>query len=426
MRPLVRRGVTTALILFFLMQSVLPASAYSVLTHEEIIDIAWKSDLLPLIKKRFPNATEAELKDAHAYAYGGSIIQDLGYYPHGKHEFSDLLHYVRTGDFVRALIRDSQNANEFAFALGALAHYTSDIVGHPAVNRAVAIEFPKLKSKFGDKVTYVEDKTAHIQTEFGFDMDQVAKHRYTSDNYHDFIGFKVATDLLERAFQETYGVKLEQVLPNRDEAISSYRHAVSQLIPRMTRVALRVRKDDIAKEYPTHARRQFLYNLRRTDYEKEFGTNYFKEDFKTRFLAFLLKLLPKIGPMKALGFKVPTPQTEDLYFRSINATVNQYQSELRRIDQRTFTLAEDDLDTGAPSREGEYSLADDTYAKLLRELAKQDFGGVSKDLKSNILGFYANPQTAPTLVPGAQKTKTESQDTQQLLTQLQSKPITVQ
>src|SRR6202020_2900364 len=153
-------------------------------------------------------SSREELKEAHSYAYGGSVIQDLGYYPFGSKYFSDLVHYVRTGDFVEALLRDSTNLNEYAFALGALAHYPADNEGHPTNNRVVAIEFPKLRAKYGDQVTYADNPKDHIRTEFGFDMVQVAKNRYTSDRYHDFIGFQVSTELLERAFLETYDLKL--------------------------------------------------------------------------------------------------------------------------------------------------------------------------------------------------------------------------
>lgn len=126
--------------------------AYSVLTHEEIVDLLWTDELSPLLLKRFPTLTEDQLKEAHGYAYGGAVIQDLGYYPFGSVEFSNLVHYVRSGDFVRELLLQSQDANEYAFALGALAHYTADIVGHPAVNQAVSIQYSKLRAKYGNSV----------------------------------------------------------------------------------------------------------------------------------------------------------------------------------------------------------------------------------------------------------------------------------
>src|SRR5712671_694701 len=203
------------------------APAYSVLTHEQVVDLVWKDRIEPLLRKRFPRATEEDMRKAHAYAYGGSLLQDMGYYPFGNKFFSDLVHYVRTGDFVVTLVKDSSDLNEYAFALGALAHYVSDNSGHPTINRVVAIEFPKLRRKYGDSVTYGDDPKAHIRTEFGFDMVQVAKNRYTSDRYHDFIGFEVSKPLLERAFQETYGLKLDDVFGSVDLAIGSYRRSVS-------------------------------------------------------------------------------------------------------------------------------------------------------------------------------------------------------
>ena len=152
-------------------------TGYSVLTHEEIIDLLWKDQITPLLLEKYPGTSPEELRVAHGYAYGGSLVQDMGYYPFGNRLFSDLVHYVRSGDFVEALLDESANVNEYAFSLGALAHYTADITGHPAVNAAVAQEFPKLRAKYGPAVTYAQDPKAHIRIEFGFDVAQVAKHR---------------------------------------------------------------------------------------------------------------------------------------------------------------------------------------------------------------------------------------------------------
>jgi len=165
-----------ALILAVLISSS-SAFAYSVLTHEEIVDLLWTGGIQPLLLARFPGLSEDQLSEAHAYAYGGAVIQDLGYYPFGSVEFSNLVHYVRSGDFVLELLSQSQDANEYACALGALAHYASDIAGHPAVNKAVAMQYPKLRAKYGNSVRYAEDHGAHLKTEFGFDMVQVAKNR---------------------------------------------------------------------------------------------------------------------------------------------------------------------------------------------------------------------------------------------------------
>ena len=364
--------------------------AYSVLTHEEIVDLVWTDELRPLLLQRFPTLTEDQLKEAHSYAYGGAVIQDLGYYPFGSVEFSNLVHYVRSGDFVRELLAQSQDAKEYAFALGALAHYASDIAGHPAVNQSVSIQYPKLRAKFGNSVRYAQDHTAHLKTEFGFDMVQVAKNRYASQQYHDFIGFQVSKSLLERTFPIVYGVELKDVLSHEDLAVGSYRFAVSRMIPQMTQVALRTHKKDMMKEDPSFAKKKFLYRLSRSDYEKEWGKDYTKPDFGTRFWSVILRYMPRIGPFKALAFNNPTSQTEEMYFKSINTTVDQYRLYLEQVRTDSLNLANCDFDTGKETTAAEYSLTDETYAKLLDQLAKQKFNLTSPALRDNILKFYSD------------------------------------
>ena len=365
-------------------------SAYSVLTHEEIVDLVWKDTIQPLLLKKYPGLTEEQIKEAHAYAYGGAVIQDLGYYPFGSKDFSNLAHYVRSGDFVRELLLESQDVNEYAFALGALSHYASDIAGHPAVNQAVAIEYPKLRAKYGKSVRYAQNKTAHIKTEFGFDTLQVARNRYASEQYHDFIGFKVSKPLLERVFPVTYGVELKDVLAHEDLAVGTYRFSVSRLIPQMTKVALQTHEKELIRETPNFAKQKFLYRLSRSDYEKNWGKDYVKPGVGTRILSTILRFIPKIGPLKGLAFKNPTPQTEDLYIKSINTTVDQYRTYLEQVRTDSLVLPNCDFDTGQPTRAAEYSLTDDTYAKLLDELAEHNFDHVSPELRANILDFYSD------------------------------------
>src|SRR5580704_2295411 len=383
-------GIRLAAVFIVLLLSATGLSAYSVLTHEEIVDLLWTDQIIPLLLKRFPTLTEEQLKLAHSYAYGGAVIQDLGYYPFGSVEFSNLVHYVRSGDFVRELLLQSQDANEYAFALGALAHYASDLAGHPAVNAAVAIQYPKLRAKYGNSVRYAEDHTAHLKTEFGFDMVQVAKNRYASQQYHDFIGFQVSKPLLERTFPIVYGVELKDVLTHEDLAIGSYRFAVSRLIPQMTQIALRTHQKDMMKEHPDFAKKKFLYRLARSDYEKEWGKDYTKPDFGTRFWSVVLRFMPKIGPFRALAFNNPTAQTEDMYFKSINTTVDQYRIYLKQVASGSLELTNSDFDTGKETKAAEYSLTDDTYAKLLGQLAARKFDLTSSDLRENILTFYSD------------------------------------
>ncbi len=386
-----RQWATRAVIAFFiLLLCATGLRAYSVLTHEEIVDLVWTTEISPLLLQRFPSLTEAQLKEAHAYAYGGAVIQDLGYYPFGSVEFSNLVHYVRSGDFVRELLAQSQDANEYAFALGALAHYASDIAGHPTVNASVALQYPKLRAKYGNSVKYAENHTAHLKTEFGFDMVQVAKNRYASQQYHDFIGFQVSKPLLERTFPIVYGLELNDVLTHEDLAIGSYRFAVSRMIPQMTQIALRTHQKDMMKESPDFAKKKFLYRLSRSDYEKEWGKDYTKPDFGTRVWAVILRFMPKIGPFKALAFNNPTAQTEDMYFKSINTTVDQYRIYLKQVATGSLQLTNSDFDTGKVTKAAEYSLTDETYAKLLSQLAGRKFDLTSADLRDNILDFYSD------------------------------------
>src|SRR6195256_5923706 len=334
--PWVRSLVILAIAIVLVETEIAPA--YSVLTHEQVVDLLWNDRIEPMLRKRFPQSTDDDLRKAHAYAYGGSLLQDMGYYPFGSKFFSDLVHYVRTGDFVVALIQDSSDLDEYAFALGALAHYVSDNSGHPTINHVVAIEFPKLKKKYGDSVTYADDPKAHIRTEFGFDMVQVAKNRYTSDRYHDFIGFEVSKPLLERAFLEIYALKLSDVFGDEDLAIGTFRHSVSKIIPEMTRVALLSRKDQLIKEDPNFDRKKFLYYLSRTKYQKEWGKGYRRPGFGTRLLAFFLRFVPKIGPFKALDFKIPTVQTENMYVTSVDKTVEDYTELLHEVGEGDLKL----------------------------------------------------------------------------------------
>ncbi len=382
------RGVAIAILVLLASRGAL--YAYSVLTHEEIVDLVWMSELRPLLLHRFPDLTEVQIKEAHAYAYGGSVIQDLGYYPFGSRDFSDLVHYVRSGDFVAELIRQSQDANEYAFALGALSHYVADIDGHPAVNEAVALRYPKLRAKYGNSVRYAQDRTAHLKTEFGFDTLQVAKNRYASEQYHDFIGFKVAEPLLERTFPVVYELQLRDVLAHEDLAIGSYRFSISRLIPQMTKVALRTHKKDLIRETPGFAKRKFLYRLSRSDYEREWGKTYTKPDFGTRVLSVLLRYIPKIGPLKGMGFDNPSAKTEGLYIKSINTTVDGYTALLKKVQGGTLVLPNCNLDDGNPTKAAEYTLADEAYAKLLTSLTAHKFEGTTPQLRANILAFYSD------------------------------------
>src|SRR6266481_6089375 len=314
------------------------ANGYSVLTHEAIIDSAWKDNIQPLLLKRFPDASPDDLRKAHAYTYGGAIIQDMGYYPFG-HKF-----------------------------VGALAHYASDNFGHRvAVNKSVPIIYPKLKRKFGNSVTYADNPVSHLKVEFSFDVAQVAQGHYASNAYHEFIGFEVAQAALERAFVKTYSVKLSSLM-KEDLAIGTYRFTVSSIIPTMTRAAWRLKKKEILKAQPGMDKRKFMYNLSRAEYRKKWGTAYRGPGIEARFIAFIVRIAPRVGPLRSLGFQPPTPATETLFMKSVNETLAQYRRLLTAQGHGVLKLPNENFDTGEPTKPGAYTLADATYARLLDTL----------------------------------------------------------
>jgi len=387
------RYLAASLVVLSLLQPNL--YSYSVLTHEAIMDSVWKDSIEPLLLQRFPRASAQDLKKAHAYAYGGSIIQDMGYYPFGSHFFTDLTHYVRSGDFVTSMLRNAKNLDKYAFALDALTHYASDTNRHAiAVNRAVPMLYPKLKRKYGNEVTYSDDAGSHLKTEFGFDVVQVAKGRYPSDAYHDFIGFEVSKPLLERAFHETYGLELKDVFGALDLAIGTYRKTVSGLIPKMTKVAWTLKKDDIAKTEPGITREKFLYNLSRAEYEKSWGKEYTRPGVGSRVLAFVIQIVPKVGPLRSLSFRTLTPETEKLFMESFNATLERYRGLLTAERTRRTNPPDVNLDVGRPTVAGMYKLADETYMKLVDKMADNGFSGMPRELRNDILTFYKNETVA--------------------------------
>jgi hypothetical protein len=388
------KGVIIGLVLTIVVVTASPLSAYSVLSHEATIDVTWDTALLPLLKQRFPRATPADLIRARSFAYGGSVIQDLGYYPFGSKFFSNLVHYVRSGDFVEALLRDARDVDEFAFALGALAHYANDTSGHPeAINVTVPVIFPKLQRKYGNVVTYAQAPRQHVIVEFSFDIVHAAGGAFLPDTYKRFIGFRVATPLLERAVRETYGLEMRDLFGDQDRAISTYRYAVSQVIPALTAAAWRDKHDEIVKLAPSIDRNAFVFSYPRTAYESEYGRDYQRPGLFARFLGLLYRILPKVGPLKPLAFKAPTPEASELFAKSFRDATARFRAEVRDLNDRQFEVRNANFDTGRLSLYGEYILADETYAELLDQLSDRRFAGTPLALRRNIVSFYGdNPK----------------------------------
>jgi hypothetical protein len=383
------RGIVGLLTLGLVLLAERPVDAYSALAHEAMVDAAWEKEIAPLLRQRFGRLTAEQLTEARAYAYGGSLIQDLGYYPFGSHLFTNLTHYVRAGDFVESLIENAADVNEFAFALGALAHYSSDCAGHPlAVNRVVPLMYPKVRAKVGPRALYVDSPARHIMVEFAFDVQQVAEGAYIAQAYHDRIGFQVSKSLLERGIRETYGLELGDLLASVDLAIGTYRHAVGTTIPELTRIAWREKREDIETRTPGATEQTFIFTLSRQQYEERFGKDYRKPGLLARVLALALKVLPKIGPMRPLAFEPLTPEAEALFKKSAAAARDQYGTSLRSLRAGRLQLPNADFDTGQPASLGANRLADKTYADLLHRLARHP-GDVPAPLRRELVAFFS-------------------------------------
>jgi hypothetical protein len=385
MRPALRAAMTCLLLL----GGAGICHAYSVLAHEAMVDEAWQGHIVPTLRQRFPRVTADQLRTARAYAYGGSLIHDLGYYPFGSRFFSDLLHYVRSGDFVETLVAEARDVNELAFALGALAHYTSDTFGHRiAVNRVVPILYPKLRAEYGTEVLYAESPARHVMVEFAFDVLQVGRGRFSSDTYTELIGFEVATPLLERAFRLTYGFELQDLFGDAELAIGTFRRASSTVIPDLTRAAWKEKQKEILAATPQLVERDIVYSMTRHEYEQAYGTRYRKPGLFARFIVFVGKIIPKVGPFRPLAFEPLTPPAAQLFLQSFDQAEQQYRAWLAESRVRRLALAARDLDTGEAVHAGANALADKTFGELLKRFDKASFAGLPVALRNSINAHY--------------------------------------
>lgn len=369
--------------------------SYSVQTHEQLIDLAWKQSIRPLLLERYPHLTEAQITEAHAYAYGGCAIQDLGYYPFGNPFLSNLTHYVRPGDFILSLIDNAQNSDELAFAIGALSHYIGDTIGHSeAINEAVGVEFPKLAKKYGPIVTYDEGEHPHVRTEFAFDVNQISKRRFAPSAYLNHVGLAVPVPLLRRALFQTYGVDLYDVIGHRRPVLTGYRFAVRSFLPRIAQAEVVLHKNGFPPEISSKALDSLNKNLAQSDFENGWEQYRKKPGIGTHLLAYILFILPRIGPLSDAAIRGPNAQTEASYIASLNHSIDALRHILINFDSVDYLVPNRDLDTGGMVRSGTSRLTDQTYGKLVGFLTRTPARPVPFALKQNIANYYSDP-TAP-------------------------------
>ncbi len=428
-----RTAVVLVLALTLLLAGVPRANAYSLLTHEQLIDLTWDDSIVPLLLSRYPNLTPAQLNEARAYAYGGCVIQDMGYYPFGDRSFSNLAHYVRSGDFVVSLFRNAKNADQLAFAVGALSHYVGDSVGHSlATNLAVPVEFPKLRRKYGRVVSYGEGEHQHVQVEFAFDIDEVSHHHMAPLHYLRHIGLKVPVQQLALAYYQTYGLSGEFTGPRRRFNVREYRFAVRTFIPRIAFALTILHRRHEPPEPDTPDAVMVAKEIAAVSARDNWPRYRHKAGIGTYSLAGLIFILPKFGPLKLLAIKGPTPATDAEYMHSVAVSLTVLRRHLERFTppaarrayaarypafaaptasaagsplangagaflapaqpaNRLHPLPNLDLDTGKATRPGSYPLTDSTYAHLLHRLTRNPSRPIPPGIKGNILAYYSNP-----------------------------------
>lgn len=410
------------------------ASAYSLLTHEQLIDLTWDDAIVPLLLSRYPGLTPDQLRQAHAFAYGGCVIQDIGYYPYGVVAFSNLTHYVRSGDFVVNLFRNAHNADEFAFAVGALSHYIGDNIGHSlATNLAVPMEFPKLRARYGDVVNYAEGESQHVRTEFAFDINEIAHHRTAPLRYLQSIGLGVAMNQLALAYYQTYGLS-ENFSGTRGRRVNvrGYRFAVHSFIPRVAYAETLLHRHKATPDAQTPEAIELRNEISAMAAADNWQAYRQHPGIGTWSLAVLLFIVPKVGPLKSAAIKGPTAATEVEYQHSLYMAVTELRRTLARLtppqarrahspgssgtppldaphsdQQRKITnvsspraprephttrhiLLNSDLDTGNVVKPGGYPLTDSTYADLLHTLTRQPNLPIPEGVKDDILAYYSN------------------------------------
>ena len=392
--------------------------AYSFLTHQQIIDLTWNDGIRPTLLARFPQATDRDIRNARAFAYGGATIQDMGYYPFGHEFFSDLTHYVRTGDFISSLLHNASNVNEYAFALGALSHYVGDNIGHhDAVNVATGAQFPKLDKQFGPVVTYDEAPHAHVRTEFAFDIDQLSHHRIAPTSYSHAIGLRVPAHLLQRSFLQTYGLTLRQVLGPEFPALRSYRSSIRSLLPHVANAEVLIHAKNFPPDIPDENFVKYASRVDETARSEGWKRLRDKPDFKTHLLDWLIRIVPKIGALSDLAIRGPNQAAEQDYVKSVDLSLTRYADLLTQLQIQHdgyLPLENRDLDTGLRVRPGEYRLTDLTYARLLRHLVSNPKRQLTEGLRRNIADYYADPNAPNTIKKDDGKWKQVQEDLRRL------------
>lgn len=376
-----------ALIILLVVFTCEVSRGFAILSHQAIIDATWDKSIKPLLIKKYPASTDSMLNQAYSYLYGGAVMPDIGYSPFGSLMFTNLVHYVRSGDFVLAVLDEATNLNEYAFGLGLLCHYQADKYGHSlGTNLAVPILFPELKHEHGDVVSYELGRTEHTRVEFGFDVIQTARGNYDLDARHKFVAFKISEEVLERAFKKTYGIELSDIFGSMTIAVETFRFFVKQLMPELTKDAWRARNSSILKLNPKAEEKSYTSKMDRKKYKEEFG----RPGLKSIFFSALIAVIPKLGPTKGLKYKEPDERVDKIFEKCFDAIIDHYSESLQDLETKKLKLDNINYDTGKKTIPGEYMHADETYYDLLLKNKKHKYKDVSKPLKEDLLRYFSD------------------------------------
>ena len=138
--------------------------------------------------------------------YCGALAPDMGMLPGSDRLFTDLAHYLKTGELARCLVSKANSAIETAYAWGWVTHVLADAGLHPAINRAS-----------GDH-SWAESPTSHMRVEFGLDFQRLGDQPSLG-------GARVRStpgpSLLASAYMEVYGLQVDERVVARSHRVLS-------------------------------------------------------------------------------------------------------------------------------------------------------------------------------------------------------------
>jgi len=271
----------------------------------------------------FP-VTNSEVRRAFL---AGCLGPDMGMFPGGESLFSDLAHYVRSGELARAMIRCATSDTSRAFAWGWATHVLADALIHPFINVAAG------DVRGRETLTYADDPGLHLVVEIGADGRYFERWKQLAPPKLTPIPADVAQHVAS-AFDAVYGkiITLRQV-SNSLKAWS-----------RWHRVAIDVSEAASAKLYGGRGGELGLRGLARLLVKSSTGLCFRRS-----------RLYALTHPLR------PSPRAESF----IETAITEFSERFREHERDTLaSLPNYNLDTGEVEDVVSYPLAVSTLAKL--------------------------------------------------------------